>query len=382
MKKILSLFLTALLLPFSLGGCTAAPTDSASRPSDLNTNAASATNIAPSENPSTDTSHAVSSESSDADTTDSVPESSASTQIKPESPQDILEATPHLVGLTDQKNARLIVRDLAAEDWSDDSSVVWEFKDPRVAAAAGIKLRNCEIFGGEVVLFCGPKGAGIVSYETKEVLYFTSHVGVNPHAVELLPDGTFIVGSTTDNLVSVFAAASGSMTPVQTLTYENVHGALWDPEYKVVWMAGRSKLSAFAVSGSANNPRLSQIQGMVYSIGDWLHDLVPCFGNPQGLFVTAGTGIYFFDKETEKFSTQFPCSDYAASIKTSPAMGQFPDNVMTLIAVVSGKTVYREWCMNEVTVLIPSEKLGLRKITRIAPNDAYYKVRVWIPDYQ
>ncbi len=367
MKRMLLLFLSGLFLPVTLVACapvpSQTPTDSASDlPSDPKTEASS--------NLSTDSS------------TDSETDASTSTRVTYEDPQDMLEATPHLVGLTDQKNGRLIVRDLAVEDWSDDSSVVWEFNDPRAAAAAGIKFRNNELFGGEIVLFCGPKGAGIISYQTKEVLYFTSKVGVNPHAVELLPDGTFVVGSTTDNKVNVFDAASGNTDPIQTLSYENVHGVLWDPEYEVVWMAGRTKLSAFTVFSRNGKINLAPISDMVYTTDDWLHDLTPCYGTPEALFVTTGKGIYLFNKEKGRFSTTYPCSKIAAKISTSPSVGNFPDNVMALIAVVSGKTVYREWCMNEITVLVPLGNSTVRTITRVAPDDAYYKVRVWIPDYQ
>ena len=361
MKRYLSLLLSSLLIAGILTGCAPAPvvpTDSQTDSSDSSMDGSS--------NGSTDT-------DSDA---------SSSTQVKYETPQEALEASPHLVGLTDQKNSRLIVCDLAVEDWSRDAAVVWEFKDPRARGGAGIKLRNNPLFGGDVVLFCGPEGAGIISYQTKEVLFFTSNVGVNPHSVELLPDGTFLVASTTDDRVSVFAAAKGLTNPVQTLSYPNVHGILWDPEYQVVWMAGRTKLSAFSVSGGADKPHLAPNPGMVYVTADWLHDLAPCYGDPTKLFVTCAKGIYIFDKETEKFSTSFPGSRYTDGRTSVPAMGNFADHVLTMIDTTSKETVSREWCTNVVTVIVPLDQYTFRKITRVGPDDAYYKVRVWNSDYQ
>ena len=122
-------------------------------------------------------------------TTDTDTNTEASTNTRPtyDTPQAALEASPHLVGLTDQKNSRIIVCDLAVEDWSNDAAVVWEFKDDRARGGAGIKLRDSELFGGKVVLFCGPAGAGIISYETKEVLYFTPNAGINPTRWSCLP---------------------------------------------------------------------------------------------------------------------------------------------------------------------------------------------------
>lgn len=379
-KKLLMLLLTGSLLLALLPCCAAVPAKPNSdtgAPSAPSSDAVSTEGSASSSDASAGT-ETDSSASTDTDTDGGT----TSTQPVYETPQEVLEASPHLIGLTDQKNGRLIVRDLAAEDWSDDSSVVWQYRDERTRAAAGLKFRYSELFGGEVVLFCGPAGAGILSYETKEMLFFTAKAGINPHGVELLPDGTFIVGSTTDNLVSVFDAASGKVSPVQTLNYENVHGILWDPEYDLLWMAGRTKLSAFSVTKNDGKAYVSQIYGMSFETGDWLHDLVPCYGDPQGLFVTCGTGIYYFDKEKEEFTSSYPCSVYAAGIKTSPAMGCYPDRVMPILYTVPGKTVYKDWCMNEISVLVPLSETRVRKITRVAPNDAYYKIRAWISDYQ
>ena len=39
---------------------------------------------------------------------------------------NILSETPHYIGLCDQLNGRVIVRDLANPDWTDDRSVLWE----------------------------------------------------------------------------------------------------------------------------------------------------------------------------------------------------------------------------------------------------------------
>ena len=314
--------------------------------------------------------------------TDTEANESTSTQIKYEKPQDVLDASTHLVGLTDQKNSRLIVCDLAVEDWSNDAAVVWEFKDPRVNSA-GIKFRYSEVFGGHVVLFCGSKGAGIISYETKKMLFYTTNVGNNPHSVELLPDGTFLVASSTGNEIHVYKAASGRTQPVQRVVCSNAHGVLWDPTYQVVWAVGVDKLSAYSVSGGPENPRLTLNSGMVYTTSkSGLHDLSPCYGDPTKLFVTCEAGVLLFDKEEEKFTTAYPGAYYASKMSYVPGVGNYPDNVMAMTNVISGQTVGQEWLMNQVTILVPLDKYTVRKVIRVAPNDAYYKLRVWIPDYQ
>ena len=351
MKRFFALLLSLILLVGAFVGCTADPVDT-----------------------QTDTSANAS--------TDTETNESASTQIKYEKPQDVLEASTHLVGLTDQKNSRLIVCDLAVEDWSNDAAVVWEFKDPRVNSA-GIKFRYSEVFGGHVVLFCGGKGAGIISYETKKMLFYTTNVGNNPHSVELLPDGTFLVASSTGNEIHVYTAATGRTRPVQRIVCANAHGVLWDPTYQVVWAVGLNKLSAYTVSGGPENPRLTLNGGMVYTTSkSGLHDLSPCYGDPTKLFVTCEAGVLLFDKEEEKFSTAYPGAYYASKMSYVPGVGNYPDNVMAMTHVIAGQTVGQEWQMNQVTILVPLDKYTVRKVIRVAPNDAYYKLRVWIPDYQ
>ncbi|MBQ1218080.1 MAG: hypothetical protein IIX85_09005 [Clostridia bacterium] len=351
MKRFFALLLSLILLVGAFVGCTADPVDT-----------------------QTDTSANAS--------TDTEANESTSTQIKYEKPQDVLEASTHLVGLTDQKNSRLIVCDLAVEDWSNDAAVVWEFKDPRVNSA-GIKFRYSEVFGGHVVLFCGGKGAGIISYETKKMLFYTTNVGNNPHSVELLPDGTFLVASSTGNEIHVYTAATGRTRPVQRIVCANAHGVLWDPTYQVVWAVGLNKLSAYTVSGGPENPRLTLNGGMVYTTSkSGLHDLSPCYGDPTKLFVTCEAGVLLFDKEEEKFSTAYPGAYYASKMSYVPGVGNYPDNVMAMTHVIAGQTVGQEWQMNQVTILVPLDKYTVRKVIRVAPNDAYYKLRVWIPDYQ
>ena len=351
MKRCFALFLSLILLVGAFVGCTADPVDT-----------------------QTDT-------SADA-STDTEANESTSTQNKYEDPQDVLEASPHLVGLTDSKNSRIIVCDLAVEDWSNDAAVVWEFKDPR-ASCGGVKFRYSEVFGGHVVLFCSGKGAGIISYETKEMLFYTTDVGNNPHSVELLPDGTFLVASSTGSEIHVYTAATGSTLPVQRIVYSDAHGVLWDPKYQVVWAVGDHKLSAFTVSGGPENPRLTLNSDMVYRTGQGgLHDLAPCYGDPTKLFVTCQAGVLLFDKESEKFTTAYPGAYYASQMTYVPGVGNFPDNVMAMTHVIPGQTAGRDWLMNQVTILVPLSKYTARKVIRVAPNDGYYKLRVWIPDYQ
>ena len=122
----------------------------------------------------------------------------------------ILTERPHLVGLCDQLNARITIRDLAVTDWSDERSIVWEYKHDtkgheNYGWVAGLKFRHSDYYGQDVMLFAGqPRVAYIISMKTKEILLTANEAGFNPHTSELLPDGTFIVGSSNDGRVSVY----------------------------------------------------------------------------------------------------------------------------------------------------------------------------------
>ena len=122
---------------------------------------------------------------------------------------------------------------------------------------------------------------------------------------------------------------------------------------------------------------------MVYRTGQGgLHDLAPCYGDPTKLFVTCQAGVLLFDKESKKFTTAYPGAYYASQMTYVPGVGNFPDNVMAMTHVIPGQTAGRDWLMNQVTILVPLSKYTARKVIRVAPNDGYYKLRVWIPDYQ
>lgn len=294
---------------------------------------------------------------------------------------EVLASDDHLVGLCDQVNGRIIVCDLAEGDWSDDNAVAWEYKTPYNNHIAGIKFRHSEYWGGDVVIFCYPGGGEILSYDTKKSLYKTSDIGWNPHSVELLPDGTFIVASSTDNLVCVFAP--GAKDAHQKLEFPNAHGVLWDPKYEVVWMVGMDQLSAYRLIRSGEKVTLVADPDMDYrSPQAGMHDLAPVYGDPDSLFVTCSAGIMRFDKVKEVFDYGYSGGSMGRNVTYAPGVGNFANGILVYTSVVSGQTVYQDWCTNQVHVYVPLGGGRGKKLTLRAPNDAYYKVRVWNTDYQ
>lgn len=109
----------------------------------------------------------------------------------------ILTDRLHAVGFCDQKNGRIVIRDLAVTDWSDDRSEIWEYRhetggNEKFGCLAGLKFRRNDYYGEDVALFCTHPSRGyIVSMKSKKVLLTAEDAGWNPHTVELLPNGTF-----------------------------------------------------------------------------------------------------------------------------------------------------------------------------------------------
>lgn len=317
--------------------------------------------------------------------TDTDTDSSSATSTQKKTVDNVFYNKEHLVGLCEQKHNRIIVCDLTVEDWSNDQAVVWEFKSlQHCRNVAGIKLRYNDFWGGLVVLFCGASGAGVISYETKKVLWFTSQAGNNPHSIEMLPDGNILVASSTGNEVRTFAATQGKTTHNQILTFENAHGVLWDPKYEVVWMNGINKLGAAIVGGTIEKPTLSLVPDMQYTApNNSMHDLAPVYGDPDSLFVTTAGGVLKFNKVTEKFNKGYPGSSTAGSQGYVPGVGNFRDNDVLVFTTIRKDTmVHSDWCTNMVYVYIPLDNGRGKLIRLIAEDDAYYKVRVWCPDYQ
>ena len=356
MKKVLTILLLAALTVGLLAGCGPQA-----------------------EQPGTDSDSA---SAAPAPSTDTDP--SASSEPVALSPQETLEASEHLIGITDQKNSRIIVCDLAEEDWENDNAVVWEYQDQSCSSAAGIKFRYSEYWEEDVVIYCWHGGAAIVSYETKEVLFRTTNVGGNPHSVELLPDGHFIVASSTDNDVRIFPLASGEKGYSHKIEYPNAHGVLWDPKYEVVWMVGKNLLSAFMIGGTEDEPKFIPMTDMVYHTSkSGMHDLAPCYGDPDALFVTCSAGILKFDKVKEKFSSSYPGGSTGSRQSYAPGAGNFGhDDVLVFTTITEETMVMTDYCTNIINIFVPAAKGAGRLIRRKAPNDAYYKCRVWSTDYQ
>ena len=291
--------------------------------------------------------------------------------------EEVLGNSKHLVGLCDQLNRRLIVRDMSTGTWTK-SNVVWEYVG---ISAAGIKFRDCDYYGGEVVIACGDASAVIVDYKTKKQILKTKDVAHNPHSVEILPNGVYAVASSTGNEVRIFGA--GKTVHSDKATLEQAHGVLWDPQNNCLWMAGGNTLVAYRVTGTAANPKLEAIEGKTYYPNGAIHDLSPLYGNPDCLLITGSKGVVLFNKKTGKVSYDYQGGAFAKGESYVPGVGNFlQDNVLVFTTIRKDTLTYKEWGTDQVGMFIPLGGNRGKVLYRQCKSDAYYKVRVWSTDYQ
>lgn len=314
---------------------------------------------------------------SDTDSAADTNSSTVSKPIKKPTAAELIAKPERYVAMCDQKNDRIIISDLAVEDWSNDNAVVWEYPS---GYAAGLKFRDCDYYGGEILVYCG-KQAVIVSMNTKKILLKTNDCGTNPHSVEVLPDGTLVVASSTDNWVGIYPP--GETIPSQTIQYPNAHGVLWDPTEEVVWITGANGLGAYRVLGTGKTRKLSAVSSMQYTLpNSSAHDLAPVYGDTNKLLITCASGIVCFNKEKETFSYSYSGGDEGKKHGYVSGCGLFDDGVLVFSPINKETLVYKEWGTNIIFIAVPMPS-GLTKLyKRTAPNDGYYKVRIFNTAYQ
>ena len=304
----------------------------------------------------------------------------------------ILTERPHLVGLCDQRNARVTVRNLAVADWSDEKSIVWEYNHDtkgheNYGWVAGLKFRHSDYYGGDVMLFSGqPRVAYIISMKTKEILLTANEAGCNPHTSELLPDGTFIVGSSNDGRVSVYPPGKSEAAFSLPLAGSDggatdVHGVLWDPKYDLRWVEGGQKLRSFRVEGTKESPVLTQVGEYTAPKGG-LHDMAPFYGNPDALLMSGIGGIVKFDKKTEAFSYDFPHCAVTKDFDCNTGFGIYSDGVLALVSTRKSGAVYQYWNTDSIYVCLPGDDGGTEILKYTDPKSGWYKLRIFDFDYQ
>ncbi|CAG7644131.1 DUF6528 family protein [Paenibacillus allorhizosphaerae] len=289
----------------------------------------------------------------------------------------------NLVAVTDQASQKIIVFDPNAEDWNSEQAIKWSWKPtstngfsgitPGWGLPSGVKLRKNDTFGGLWMVVTDSKGlAAIVPYPAGDSKKWALHVGGNPHEAELLPSGNIAVAASTGGWVRVYTSSQGpTSSKYAEYPMKTAHGVLWDPQKNVLWALGHDHLVALKVEGTPEAPTLKEEQKVDLPSADG-HDLQPVYGNTDRLWVSTGSGVYQYVKSEKNWSRGFPDAP-KINVRGIKSVG----NLLTgqVVLTTPKKGCQSDWCTDTVRFVTPDTY-------RSRTGAAFYKARVWNPNYQ
>lgn len=242
---------------------------------------------------------------------------------QPEKTAAAAAAAPKELIICDQKNARIIMVDVA-----NGNSITWEWK----ANAAYAMIRSGAqgwfsnlseaklVYNGSYILATASGGGvALISVSSKKAIWY-DYAGGNTHSAELLPNGNVVTASSTGGYLMIFTVDSyinDASAQSGKILFEDVHNVVWDHARQVLYAAGKDKLKVFTYNGSCNSPGLTLKKTYTMPQGN-AHDLFPVYGSTTDLWLTNSGYIYRFNVETGAFSLQKTLSA-VKSVSSGPA---------------------------------------------------------------
>lgn len=315
----------------------------------------------------------------------------------PSGPPDVL--------VTDQASRQLLLLDGSRGTWdpdADPSVVKWAFSpvgDPRYADLdparswvypdeAKVRTRR----GRTYVLTTASFGfAAVVEYPSGRRYWAGTlapgGIELNPHSIELLPDGDVAVAASTGGVVRLYAASRGGRSapgpapagsgpgehvPYASYPLEEAHGLQWDARLKVLWALGRDRLVALEAGRTTAGPTLTRSFEVLLP-GLHGHDLLQVAGRPDRLWVTTGSAVFQYSTSRRAF-----VQDFADAREISRAnVKAVGDDPLTgrVLSTVPERGLAETWWTREVTVHRPG---GTPRLIRLV-DGGIYKARWWRP---
>lgn len=259
--------------------------------------------------------------------------------------------------------------------WTNGSSSTGNTGDP-----FEVKLRHSSVWSGtsQVIATVGGRLATILAYPSGQKLWARDlGASVWPHSAELLPNGNLATASSTGNLVRLYNTSSTNYASASLTT---AHGVLWDPVNYILWAIGQSTLTAYT-TGTRTSPALTEVtarRATLPTTGG--HDVAPYYGDNNKLWVTTSSGVYIYNKTSKTF-TASPGSSFKTKVKSignqPPSALGYPQIVLTKEAAGCG---FNTWCTD--TVKFYNLNSGTLDYKIAKPGGAFYKARVFSPEYQ
>ena len=306
-----------------------------------------------------------------------------------------------LVVTTNQASKMIEIYDPAVTDWNSPTAIKYAW-GPNAANGfvdsvrgwglpSDARLRNSSVFGGQQLLVTDSYGfCAVVPYPalTGKTWSIDLGRGVNPHAIELLPDGNVAIAASDGNFVRVYTSSQGAESArYASFRLLAAHAVLWDPTYHVLWVTGQDTslahiLTALKITGTAAAPVLTEVTGYRSVLpSPWGHDVQPYGGDVNKLWVSTNAGLYIYDKTTRTFRTAPMGAMGGVKGISNLASGMValtrPD--ATKSPMPAERCTLNAWSTSDVdfysadgTFLLSAHRKGA----------AFYKARFWIADYQ
>lgn len=218
-----------------------------------------------------------------------------------------LAATPKEIIICDQKNARIIMVDVA-----NNNAITWEWK----ATASYAMIRSGAqgwfsnlseaklVYNGTYVLATASGGGvALIRVSDKKATWF-DYAGGNTHSAELLPNGNIVTASTTGGYLKIFVTdtyINDESDQTGPIAFEDVHNVVWDHARQQLYAAGKDKLKLFTYNNSCRTPALTLKKTYTMPEGN-AHDLFPVHGSTTDLWLTNSGHIYKFNVSTGAFT--------------------------------------------------------------------------------
>lgn len=216
-------------------------------------------------------------------------------------------ATPREIVICDQKNARVIMVDVA-----NGNAITWEWKANASYAMirsgaqgwfSNLSEAKLVYNGKHMLVTASGGGVALINVSSKKAIWY-DYAGGNTHSAELLPNGNVVTASSTGGYLLIFTVDTYINDNSQQggkVVFEDVHNVVWDHQRQVLYAAGKDKLKVFSYNNSCYSPALTLNKTYTMPQGN-AHDLFPVYGSTTDLWLTNSGHIYKFNVTTGSFT--------------------------------------------------------------------------------
>lgn len=203
--------------------------------------------------------------------------------------------------IAEQSEHRIIIADV------NTGTITWDWR----ASESNIKPEHVKwfnnpsdakvVYDGDYVLMCASGGGcALIRISDRKTLFY-AWGGVNPHSIEVLPDGNIVCASSTDNRLTVFKTdTTSSPENVISRSFHNLfaHNAVWDKKRNLLWTGCMDKIISYRYNFSCSDPVLTPVDSLAFDDRSG-HDLFPVPGE-DALFFTAHENLWKYDIEKKE----------------------------------------------------------------------------------